>query len=521
MVRTSPTYLHSALCALLLVVLSLIIAPITATLVGLAILYNALNPLNVASRPERKTVLITGARNTKCLFLARTFSRAGCRVIVAEEPDWFGLNMTRFSKAVKQYHPLPDPAISAQLYKDAIVNLVLRERVNVFLPCSSPSYTVLDAIAALAITHRAPRCTSFIPHPDLVTALDRKDEFISLCKCLDMPVPASRLVRSVEEAVDWLHSPDTTIAGQQYITKGLAFDDLARTDMTPLPLATPAQTKVHLEHLPLPISPRHNYVIQHLLRGPEYCTHAAVRDGELVAFVTCRSSDMLMRYVDVKSRFSAQSEEERAKEYAVGVQAEDWTRTFLARWKDKLERDKDMSGKSVRELTGHFCVDFILNEADGQLYPIECNPRAHTAVVLFAGIPQLASYYLGTASGTAYPAATARPNSWLAHSLPLALASMLPLSLAGNLHPLLANPGTPRDPTSSPQAESSAPFALLAQYITGTEIDPVWDVRDPVPFFVLVHLTWPWVLLRTLFSGKAWSRVNASTMRVWGAPRME
>lgn len=374
MARTSPTYLQSAICTLLLVTLSLVIAPITATLAALASLYSLLVPIQAGSRIERKTVLITGARNAKCLFLARAFDRRGCRVIIAEEPGWFSLNMTRFSRAVRRYYPLPDPAMSAQAYKDAIVNIIMRERVDVFLPCSSPTYTVLDAVTALAIAHRAPRCTSFIPHPDLVTTLDRKDEFISLCNDLGMPVPASHLVQSVEEAVSWLHSSDNISAGQKYITKGLAFDDLARTDMTPLPLATPAQTKAHLETLPLPISHRHKYVIQRLLHGPEYCTHAAVRDGELIAFVTCRSSDMLMRYVDVKSRFSAHSDEERAKEHAVGVQAEDWTRNFLTSWKEKLQREKRVDGRSVRKLTGHFCVDFILNKADGQLYPIECNP---------------------------------------------------------------------------------------------------------------------------------------------------
>lgn len=374
MARTSPTYLQSVLCTLLLVALSLITAPITATLAALAILYDLLSPTQAISRTTRKTVMITGARNAKCLFLARAFHRMGCRVIVAEEPDWFSLNMTRFSRAVRGYYPLPDPVVSAQAYKDAVVDVVLRERVDMFLPCSSPTYTILDAVAALAVAHRAPGCTSFIQHPDLVTALDHKDEFISLCNDLGLPVPASRLIQSVDEAVDWLHSPENIGAGQKYITKGLAFDDLARTDMTPLPLASPAQTKAHLETLPLPISPRHKYVIQRLMHGPEYCTHAAVRDGELVAFVACRSSDMLMRYVDVKSRFSGESDDERLKEYGVSVQAEGWTRKFLAGWQDKLQREKHIDKKSVQDLTGHFCIDFILDESDGQLYPIECNP---------------------------------------------------------------------------------------------------------------------------------------------------
>lgn len=90
-----------------------------------------------------------------------------------------------------------------------------------------------------------------------------------------------------------------------------------------------------------------------------------------------------------------------------------------------------------------------------------------------------------------------------------------------HLHPLLALSKNRADPTQSPQSDSTALHTLIAQYIIGAEVDPVWDVRDPVPFFVLVHLAWPWTLLKTVAGGKAWSRVNTSTMRVWGAPKTE
>ena len=48
--------------------------------------------------------------------------------------------------------------------------------------------------------------------------------------------------------------------------------------------------------------------------------------------------------------------------------AERWTRAFLQRWTEKI-------GKEVREMmTGHFSFDFIYEEEEGLLYPIECNP---------------------------------------------------------------------------------------------------------------------------------------------------
>lgn len=375
--QTSPTYTQSALCTILLVALSMITTPVTAILAILAGTYSFLNHRHMSPTPIRRTVLITGARNTKCLFLARAFHREGCRVVVAEEPDWFHLNMTRFSNSVDSYYRLPDPGDSPEAYKSAILCIIDREKVDIFLPCSSPSYTTLDAEVALDISQNTTKnaCSSFIPHPTLTSILHWKHDFISLCSELGMVVPESVLVSSVRQAAEFLHSSTRHRRNNQYITKCLAFDDLARTDMTPLPLATITQTADHLHKLPLPISELHPYVVQRLLHGPEYCTHAAVRDGELVAFVTCRSSDMLMRYVDVRSQFSAGSEQERQKEYAVGVQAEEWTKTFLQRWKAKLQREAENGAPSFNtELTGHFCMDFILNEADGKLYPIECNP---------------------------------------------------------------------------------------------------------------------------------------------------
>jgi hypothetical protein len=40
------------------------------------------------------------------------------------------------------------------------------------------------------------------------------------------------------------------------------------------------------------------------------------------------------------------------------------------------------------EMTGHFSMDFLVNGDEGdeeEIYPIECNPRAHTALVNFSG----------------------------------------------------------------------------------------------------------------------------------------
>lgn len=120
------------------------------------------------------------------------------------------------------------------------------------------------------------------------------------------------------------------------------------------------------------------------------------------------------------------------------------------------------------------------------------------------------------------PPANVQPVSWTGHALPLALAMQLPQWIQRGIHPLLAVPALAEyDPTASPHRRSDL-LVVLWDYFRGSELDGVWCARDPVPMFVLLHLQWPWLLVRRVLpallggEGKPWGRVNVSTSRVWG-----
>ena len=106
----------------------------------------------------------------------------------------------------------------------------------------------------------------------------------------------------------------------------------------------------------------------------------------------------------------------------------------------------------------------------------------------------------------------------LARHVPLALARVLPRDLCHVLHPQLASAvhggADESDPTLSPRPREHF-LGVVWRYATGQEKDGIWDWRDPVPFFVLCHLQWPWLLLRLIWRRVAWSRVNVSTSRVF------
>lgn len=281
--------------------------------------------------------------------------------------------------------------------------------------------------------------------------------------------------------------------------------------MTKLPLTSQAKTRAHFNKMPRPISRSSPYVLQQYIEGYEFCTHCHAVDGVMQSFLSCPSSDMLMRYVDCETQFSA----------TIAAKAEDWTRSFLETWKKQLVADNNASFN----LTGHFSFDFIVDK-DGTLYPIECNPRIHTAIVLLSSLPaeKLAQSYFGRMkNGLLTPPRAARERySWLFHAIPLALAgALLPRTAQQAIHPLLAtsdyeDPFASKVPaiTISPPANTNLSDVLTA-YITGSEKDPMLDWEDPLPF-AAQHLTWIWLLGRLVFvQGKGWSRVNVSTSRIF------
>ncbi|EPQ56693.1 hypothetical protein GLOTRDRAFT_105517 [Gloeophyllum trabeum ATCC 11539] len=492
---SNPTRRQTVITSLLLIVLSLLTAPATSIVVLFFLIHSQLKGTALhlqKCRVGRKTVLVTGGRTNKCLVLLRAFKREGYRVLVAEEGSWGAIACTRFSRATDGYYALPEPSNETDrlAYKRAIADIVARERVDVWVPCSSIFATVEDAEAALEISSAAHHhCDTFIQHPDLVDSLHWKDRFMRLCLELDFQVPESQLITSSAEGVEFLFSAATRKKGYSYILKCVELDDAGRSDLTLLPLETKEATIAHFARMPVPPSDKIPFVLQRFIRGPEYCTHGVVRNGQLRAFVASRSSDMVLRYLDLESYAKSitalprpfimdglkDAALDRAttgirREREVGKQAEHWTVQFLERW-SKLLREQGKTGKQA-ELTGHFSFDFLLEESEGQLYPIECNPRTHTAVALLSETPRLASAYVENEGLDAGPV---RPADGVPHG----------------------------------------PLTMVSRHIAGLEKDVSFDASDPLPFFILAHVQIPWIIVRLLWKGKGWSRINTSTARVY------
>ncbi len=324
-----------------------------------------------ATPSPRRTILISGGKMTKALHLARAFHRAGHRVILVEA-EKYRLNGHRFSRAVDRFHTVPaagDPGYTA-----ALVDIVRREAVDVYVPVCSPASARDDALARAQLSEY---CEVLHFNPATLDRLDDKAAFCAAAAELGLAVPDAHRITAPGQVLDF----DFAAGDSPYILKSIAYDPIRRLDLTRLPGRDLEHTRGFLARLP--ISEDNPWVMQSFVTGPEYCTHSTVRDGQLQLHCCCESSASQLNYamVDVP-------------------EIETWVKRFVG----------------ALGLTGQVSLDFIRGE-DGSYYAIECNPRTHSAITMFYDHPGVARAFLDRGVATLTPQPTSRPTYWLYHEL--------------------------------------------------------------------------------------------------------
>lgn len=194
---------------------------------------------------------------------------------------------------------------------------------------------------------------------------------------------------------------------------------------------------------------------------------------------------------------------ENVTQNTIGRRAEEWTKTFL----DRLADDLTPAGKK-RTLTGHFSFDFIVSDTNGEMYPIECNARVHTAVIMLPLSDIAKCYDEGSAKDVLRPLPGSLPRTWFYNDFIMRyLPLVLPRHLLASVHPSLP-PCAHVKPGIQP---SEAPLKL--------RIEPTLIADDWKPFLVLWHVWWPYMLLSRWWQGKRWTRVSARISRLLGSFR--
>jgi predicted ATP-grasp superfamily ATP-dependent carboligase len=348
----------------------LVTLPVDLALVAVALLARRPDPLSHRTIGAPRTILITGGKMTKALQLARSFHSAGHRVVLVESAK-YRFTGHRFSRAVDAFHCVPEP--TAPGYAEAVMAVAMLERVDVFVPVSSPAGSVHDAQAGELLLDL---CDVLHVDGELVRLLDDKVEFSRTAASLGLRVPDFRRITDAQQVVDF----DFPV-GREYILKRIAYNPVGRMDLTKLSGSTPERNAAFARSLP--ISSDDPWILQEFVRGREYCTHGTVRNGLLQVYGCCESSAFQINYANVDK-----------------PEILSWVQAFVG----------------ALDITGQASFDFIEAE-DGHAYAIECNPRTHSAITMFHDHPQVAAAYLDDGHPVITPRPGARPTYWIYHEL--------------------------------------------------------------------------------------------------------
>ena len=422
----------------------------------------------------------------KGLTLARLFYEAGHDVVGADfEP--YGVPVSgRFSKALKRFYALPKPndQDGSTYYIQDLLRIIRMEKVDLWVSCSGVASAVEDG-QAKEVVERQTDCKAIQFDVKTTAMLHEKHTFIQKTKSLGLPTPETHDVTSRAAVHRVLHGTKK----KKYILKSVGVDDASRGDMTILPRRTVSETYSHISNIA--ISSDKPWVLQQYIQGKEYCTHALIVNGEVKAFVACPSLELLMHY------------EALASESALSKAMLKFTEEFVAR-----------SGEGM---TGHLSFDFLAEETATEkgvetvLQPIECNPRAHTAVVLFNGLGhEMSEAYMSAfqlemnGNGAFHEPHFVTPQEppkyyWVGHDLVTLILWPLTQVFLGKIKVV----------------EFVQGCSTFLQHVLFWK-EGTYAVWDPLPWWWLYHVYWPGQFLACILQRRKWSRINVSTTKVFG-----
>ncbi|KAI9807377.1 MAG: hypothetical protein M1833_000121 [Piccolia ochrophora] len=483
----------------LLILLSLALLPLGTAILICSYVLRLLLPRNPQRDRRRsssafypKTILVTGVGMTKGLTLARMFYEAGHDVIGADfEPDGVPVN-GRVSRALKKFYRFtPSNTSNGPVsYIDDLLRVVRREKVDLWVSCSGVASAAEDGQAKEVIERRT-SCRAIQYDVNLTETLHSKDSFIRHTESLGLKVPETHEVTSRATVHRLLHNAQD----KRYIMKSVGVDDASRGDLTLLPRPSVNETYQHVAAID--ISQKNPWVLQQFILGNEYCTHALVVDGNVKVFVACPSSELLMHYEPLPPDSTLS--------------------------KAMLEFTTEFVSRTGQNMTGHLSFDFLVDErmiGKGQgiamnIYPIECNPRAHTAVVLFKGAEsEMTDAYL-----SAVEPGLQRLTNGQSHESPRIVVPRWSTGYYWAGHDLVALVLLPlwRCLTGT-----LALRAMVRDWSTFVEHVFLWrdgtfEFWDPLPWWWLYHVYWPGKFLASLQHGDRWSRINVSTTKMFAS----
>ncbi|MEO1591833.1 MAG: ATP-grasp domain-containing protein [Cyanobacteria bacterium J06632_22] len=304
---------------------------------------------------EARTILLTGSRAPVTLELARQFARIGHRVLVADSLPY---DLCASSRAVQQRFTVPTPRHNTTAFIAALRHIIQTEQVDWLIPTCEEVFYISAGRDWLT-----PYCQVFVEPLAKLKPLHNKWLFIQKIQALGLAVPQTWQVASRAALIAILASniPERLVIKPVYSRFATQVRFLEKSASV-LPS--------------IDLSPANPWVLQAFIPGTHYCLYGIAHDGKLTAFAAYptlftagQGACIYFKAIDAPHLLS-------------------WMQTIVA----------------AEQFTGQIAFDVIETE-DGTIYPLECNPRAISAVHLFEPSDRLDQAFFGSIDSLIRPVA--------------------------------------------------------------------------------------------------------------------
>ncbi len=294
-------------------------------------------------------VLILGGRAPVALDHARRFAHQRWTVYIA---DSIPCQISGASKAVTATLRVAPPRYAPAQFVGDLARIVREHRIDLVVP------TCEEVFYLSRYRHHLPTSVRVLADDfSKLRAVHSKWQFLDLAQDCGADVPVSARVQSLDEARAWA-------AGRPVVLK----PEYSRFGV---------HVRLYRNGIPDDAPPLANlgaWVVQTLVAGQEFCSYSVADRGRLVAHALYRP--------DWRMSTSASFYFAPARIDAV--------RNFVANFARKLD------------FTGQLSFDWI-QQADGRVSPLECNPRATSGSHLFGLDDALPAALAGTLEGCIEP----------------------------------------------------------------------------------------------------------------------
>jgi hypothetical protein len=301
--------------------------------------------------PEKRqlNVLVTGGKMSKSSAVARAVGREGHKVFTAEILPYRYCH-TRYCSYVCKHYVLPRPVDEPEKWQAAIQAIVAENKIDLIIPCTAP----VESSAYAHLRESLPAHVRVFAFDGAISdELDNKYTFNQALVRGDLACPETANMECLKDALTFFSDKPADTWPKKYIVKPAVYDPAARTEILFLPISDLEKQQKYLASRNA--SKKTPYVIQEVLEEPEYGCYALFNQGALTGFELFDSRASCLKYQQLPDP---------------------------ALYKQVLELNKGL-GKTMN-LTGQLTLD-LMHTAEGDLVPIECNPRIHSAICTLEG----------------------------------------------------------------------------------------------------------------------------------------